>query len=191
MAALEGGQRTAKALRMKRNSVATEKLPFLLATGLDVVFVGTAAGHRSAAEGAYYAHPGNRFWRTLHEVGLTDRRYAPHEFPALLDLRIGFTDMSKVSSGMDHEIAPEHFDVTLFETKMWRFRPRAIAFTSKKAASLWLGVPTGQIEPGRQTRTLADFPQVFVLNSPSGAATKYWDIRPWRELAAWLKTTKS
>jgi TDG/mug DNA glycosylase family protein len=168
-----------------------EILPDLLAPDLDLVFVGTAAGHRSAAERAYYAHPGNRFWRALHDIGLTPRLYAPHEFPELLKLGIGFTDMSKVGSGMDHEIAREHFDVTLFETKMRRFRPRAVAFTSKKAASLWLGLPTGKISPGQQARLLPDFPEVFVLTSPSGAATKYWDIAPWRELAQWLKPTKS
>lgn len=161
----------------------TEKLPDQLCAGLDLVFVGTAAGHRSAAEGAYYAHPGNRFWRTLLEVGLTPRLYAPHEFPKLLDLGIGFTDMSKVGSGMDHEIAAEHFDATLFETKMRRFRPRLVAFTSKKAASVWLGRPTGGIALGLQPPGLADFPEVFVLCSPSGAAVKYWDIRPWRDLA--------
>lgn len=166
----------------------SEKLPDLLAEGLDVVFVGTAAGHRSAAVGAYYAHPGNRFWRTLHEIGLTPKLYAPQEFPKLLDLKIGFTDMSKIGSGMDHEIAPEHFDVMRFETMMRRFRPRAIAFTSKKAASVFLGVPTGKIALGRQVKTLADFPEVFVLCSPSGAATRYWDVRKWQELADWLRT---
>jgi TDG/mug DNA glycosylase family protein len=164
-----------------------EKLPDLLAEGLDVVFFGPAAGHRSAAEGAYYAHPGNRFWRTLHEVGLTPRLYAPQEVPKLAELGIGFTDMSKVGSGMDHEIGPQHFDATLFETKMRRFRPRAVAFTSKKAASVWLGVPTGKIALGRQAKRLSDFPEVFVLCSPSGAATRYWDIQPWRELADWLR----
>ena len=116
----------------------------LLAPDLDLVFVGTAAGHRSAAERAYYAHPGNRFWRELRDIGLTPRLYAPHEFPELLKLGIGFTDMSKVGSGMDHEIAREHFDVTLFETKMRRFRPRAVAFTSKQAKLL--GVNAG--DPG-------------------------------------------
>ena len=169
----------------------TEILPDLLAENLDLVFVGTAAGHRSAAERAYYAHPGNRFWRALHEVGLTPRLHAPHEFRELLKLKIGFTDMSKTGSGMDHEIAREHFDVTLFETKMRRYRPRAIAFTSKKAASLWLGLPTGKIKPGRQARQLEDFPEIFVLTSPSGAATRYWDIAPWRELARWLEPTKT
>src|SRR2546427_10087333 len=50
------------------------KLPDLLAPSLRVVFVGTAAGRESAAK-CYYAGRGNRFWRTLHEVGLTPRLY--------------------------------------------------------------------------------------------------------------------
>lgn len=99
--------------------------------------------------------------------------------------------MSKVGSGMDHEILAHHFDVTRFEIKMRRFHPRAVAFTSKKAASLWLEQPTGRIKTGRQPRALPGFPEVFVLCSPSGAATRYWDIAPWRDLADWLRPTKT
>ena len=58
-------------------------LPDLLQPGLDLVFCGTAAGRRSAEEGAYYAHPGNLFWRTLHAVALTPRLFAPAEYPLL------------------------------------------------------------------------------------------------------------
>ena len=63
---------------------AEEHLPDVLRPDLDVVFVGTAAGRRSAAVGAYYAHPGNRFWKTLHSTGLTPRLFAPDEFRELL-----------------------------------------------------------------------------------------------------------
>jgi Uracil DNA glycosylase superfamily len=80
-----------------------DRLPDQLQCHLRLVFVGTAAGQRSADLGHYYAHPGNRFWRTMHEVGLTPRRYQPPEFPALLALGIGFTDLCKVGAGMDHE----------------------------------------------------------------------------------------
>src|SRR6185437_5368113 len=52
----------------------------------DVIFVGTAAGRRSAAASVYYAHPGNYFWRTLWLVGLTPRRFAPHDFAKLRDV---------------------------------------------------------------------------------------------------------
>src|SRR3982074_1888243 len=62
-----------------------KKLPDQFAEHLRLVFVGTAASQRSADTGHYYAHAGNRFWRTIHEVGITPRRYAPHEFRELLN----------------------------------------------------------------------------------------------------------
>ena len=43
-------------------------LPDILQPNLKVVFCGTAAGDASAKKRAYYAGPGNRFWKTLHEV---------------------------------------------------------------------------------------------------------------------------
>lgn len=165
--------------------MSADKLPDLLAPDLRLVFVGTAASHRSAAEGAYYAHPGNRFWPTLFEVGLTPRLYAPHEFRDLLKLGIGFTDMSKRGSGMDHNVSPDEFNVPRFVAAMRVHRPRVIAFTSKKAASLFYNVPTIKIRLGLQP-SQPDFPFVFVLTSPSGAATRYWDIGPWRALAAYV-----
>ncbi len=87
-----------------RRNTRGEKLPDVLVPGLDVVFVGTAPSRRSAAVGAYYAHPGNRFWQTLFETGITPRLYEPHEYPQLIHLGIGFTDMAKRASGMDHEL---------------------------------------------------------------------------------------
>src|SRR5215475_10171184 len=109
----------------------TEKLPDQLRDNLRLVFVGTAASARSASVGHYYAHSGNRFWRALHEVGITPRRYQPGEFAALLDLGIGFTDLSKSGAGMDHQISRQSFDVAGFRAKMQSYHPRTIAFTSK------------------------------------------------------------
>ena len=42
-----------------------EVLPDILQPGLRVVFCGTAAGRASAKARAYYAGPGNSFWKTL------------------------------------------------------------------------------------------------------------------------------
>ena len=161
---------------------AVEKLPDQIQDHLRLVFVGTAAGRRSADVGHYYAHSGNRFWRTLHEVGITPRLYEPHEFPSLSKLGIGFTDMCKVGAGMDHEALAFPIDVPAFREKMQRYRPKTIAFTSKKAASLFYGRPTKAVALGRQPPQ-EDFPIVFVLASPSGAATRYWSVQPWQELA--------
>jgi len=162
-----------------------DRLPDQLHDNLRLVFVGTAASTRSADLGHYYAHPGNRFWPTLFEVGITPRRYAPREFASLLTLGIGFTDICKSGAGMDHQIAVRPEDIAVFRAKMLTYRPRTIAFTSKKAASLFYGRPTAAIGHGRQP-PVDDFPQVFVLASPSGAASGSWTQQPWRELAEWI-----
>jgi TDG/mug DNA glycosylase family protein len=161
-------------------------VPDLLKPDLRLWFVGTAAGPRSAAEKAYYAHPGNRFWRALHEAGVTPERFAPRDYPRMLDLGVGLTDFCKTGWGIDSAIPRDLFDREAFARKVKRLRPGALAFTSKTAASLWLGRPTGRIATGRQE--VAEGPVVFVLPSPSGLATSYWSMEPWREAAAFLNT---
>jgi len=162
------------------------RLPDQLRADLRLVFVGTAASTRSASVGHYYAHPGNRFWRALHEVGITSRRHQPDEFISLLELGIGFTDLSKSGAGMDHQIARQSFDVAGFKAKIQTYRPRTIAFTSKKAASLFYNRPTSALSLGRQP-PMPGFPAVFVLSSPSGAASGHWTLQPWLELAEWIR----
>ena len=171
-----------------------DRLPDMLRKNLRLVFVGTAASTHSAAVGHYYAHPGNRFWRAIHEAGITARRYQPSEFRALLPLGIGFTDLNKTESGMDRQLTSGAIDVAAVRRKIENFRPRAIAFTSKKAAGLFYGKPTGAIAFGRQAVDRIPWRQehceVFVLTSPSGAASGHWSLEPWRELARWFLSTE-
>lgn len=164
-------------------------LPDRLERDQRVWFVGTAAGPRSAAVGAYYAHPGNRFWRALHQAKITPELYAPQDFPKLSELGIGLTDFCKVSWGVDADIDREHFDVAGFRKKVARLKPRALAFTSKTSATLWLSRSTGRIEIGMQDIQTGG-PALFVLPSPSGLATSYWSIEPWKQLGKWLMEKK-
>ncbi|QQO20033.1 mismatch-specific DNA-glycosylase [Bradyrhizobium diazoefficiens] len=161
------------------------RLPDQLRPDLRLVFVGTAASMRSAELGHYYAHPGNRFWRAIHEAGITPRRYQPDEFASLIALGIGFTDLSKTGAGMDHQIAAETIDVSGFRAKIEQYRPKTVAFTSKKAASLFYGRPSRGIALGRQQREEGQ-PEIFVLPSPSGAASGTWSLEPWQQLAKWI-----
>jgi double-stranded uracil-DNA glycosylase len=167
----------------------TEKLPDQLQDHLRLVFVGTAASTRSADVGHYYAHPGNRFWRTIHEVGLTPRLYEPREFTALLQLGIGFTDLCKSGAGMDHQALAFPVDIPAFREKIRRYQPKTIAFTSKRAASLFYGRPTKAVTLGRQPPS-EGFPVIFVLASPSGAASGSWSVQAWQQLADWIKYTQ-
>ena len=63
------------------------------------------------------------------------------------------------------------------------YRPAAVAFTSKNAASLALGVKTPAY--GRQAELL-EGAVTFVLASPSGRARSFWTITPWKEAAAFV-----
>jgi TDG/mug DNA glycosylase family protein len=83
---------------------------------------------------------------------------------------------------MDHQALAFPVDIPGFWEKMRRYRPATIAFTSKKAASLFYGRPTKAVALGRQP-SQPDFPDVFVLASPSGAASGSWSVQPWQELA--------
>lgn len=157
-------------------------LPDVLMPGLRVVFCGTAPGTRSALEGAYYAHPGNYFWRTLFEVGLTPVRLSPPEYRRVLEFGIGLTDVAKHHFGSDAELPLGAFDATRLRRKLARYRPRIVAFTSKNAARAGLVAGSRNLAYGEQAARIANS-RVFVLSSPSGQARGFWNIEPWRELA--------
>ncbi len=88
----------------------------------------------------------------------TPERLAPQRFPELLALGLGLTDLNKTEVGSDHELTPEAMDAQSLHAKLRQFRPAAIAFTSKNAASLALGIKTPaygrQVAPSRRRRRL-------------------------------------
>jgi double-stranded uracil-DNA glycosylase len=167
--------------RALKNQV-NDTLPDLLRANLKLVFCGTAASVISAREGAYYANPTNRFWHTLHLVGLTPRQLSPKEFPQLLDYGIGLTDLAKHASGNDSVLSKSDFDAETFRQKMATYQPKIIAFTSKKGASIALNTTTTKLKYGLQPEKIEQS-QVWVLPSPSGAARSYWDESVWQALA--------
>jgi TDG/mug DNA glycosylase family protein len=168
-----------------RNS---HRVPDLLAPGLDLVFCGTAPSPASFKARAYYANPGNAFWPTLFAVGLTPERLAPQHYPELLTWRLGLTDLNKTEVGSDHELTAEAMDAASLHAKLRKYRPAAIAFTSKNAASLALGAKAPPY--GRQVERL-EGAVVFVLASPSGRARSFWTIAPWKEAAAFVRERRS
>ncbi len=159
-------------------------LPDVLQPGLALVFCGTAAGKRSAAERAYYAHPGNLFWRALFQAGLTPRQLVPAEFPQLPGYGIGLTDLAKRHSGNDADLPRDAFDVAALLAKIQRYQPRLLAFTSKNAARAALG---HAVDYGMQTENIGST-KLFVLPSPSGQARGHWDLGTWLALGELHRT---
>jgi TDG/mug DNA glycosylase family protein len=161
-------------------------LPDIVAPALDILFCGTAAGHRSAARGHYYAGPGNRFWAILAETGLTPRRLAPDEDAGMVRLGLGLTDLAKGVSGPDAALPRGAFDRGRLVALVAALAPRAVAFTSLAAARAALGAPglrPGHLAPDPAFGAAA----LWALPSPSGAARGHFDAAPWQALAAWRR----
>lgn len=160
----------------------THVLPDRLRPGLKLVFCGTAAGRRSALARAYYAHSQNKFWSTLHQVGLTPHLFQPHDYEKLWELGIGLTDIAKHVYGMDHQLPRDALGdeaVAALKARIRKVRPAILAFTSLNGGRKVMGA---KAVAGEQPETLGGT-RVFVLPSPSPLAANHWDIGPWRDLA--------
>lgn len=154
-------------------------LPDVAPPGLAVLFCGSAAGTASARAGAYYAHPGNRFWRALHEAGLTPHRLAPADFARLPEFGLGLTDLAKGYAGPDAGLSAADDDVARLRALVDRVRPEILAFVGKRPARIALRRP---VETGPQAEAWGTT-GLWVLPSPSGQAVRYWRLAPWRALA--------
>lgn len=108
-------------------------LPDVIKPGLRVVFCGTAVGAVSARRHAYYAGPGNKFWPTLREIGLTPRRLQPTECASVLHYGVGLTDVCKQRSGSDLQVGVQGFDVQRLAGLIRENAPLIIAFNGVKA----------------------------------------------------------
>jgi TDG/mug DNA glycosylase family protein len=163
----------------------TNVLPDVLRPGLEIVFCGTAAGTASARAKAYYAGPGNAFWKTLHETGLTPVELAPDEFERLPEFGVGLTDICKVLHGSDLEVGTVEFDVAGLQARIAEAEPGVLAFNGKNAAR---GALERDVGYGPQSEQIGGA-VVWVLPSTSGRARRFWDVGPWQELAQAVAST--
>lgn len=163
-------------------------VPDVLADDLNVVFCGTALGRASAQAKAYYANPGNFFWKALHGVGLTPTLIKPSDYASVLNYRIGLTDLCKTAYGQDTELPEDAFDYDTLRAKLDQYQPRILAFTSKTGAAGFIGHETTLGLPyGEQEMRHGDT-RIFILPSPSGQARRFWTITPWQQLANAVKS---
>ncbi|MGO9418021.1 mismatch-specific DNA-glycosylase [Roseiarcus sp.] len=157
-------------------------LPDVIRSGLKIVFCGTAAGTVSARRGAYYAHPQNKFWRTLFAVGLTPRLMSAEEYRVLSEFGLGLTDLMKSVSGMDHELPRDALNAearAALTEKIGVAQPKLLAFTSLAAGRGFLGRAATFGDSGARIGET----RIWVLPSPSPAAHWNFDQSWWRRLA--------
>lgn len=159
-------------------------VPDVLAHGLRLVLCGTALGAVSAREKAYYANPGNQFWKALHRIGLTPREFKPKEYPELLSLGIGLTDLCKTVFGNDDALPAEAWNPQELLQKIEHFQPAMLAFTSKTGALCFFRaiynrkITAYGLQPERIGVT-----KLYICTSPSGRARRFWREEVWCEMA--------
>ena len=137
-----------------------------------MLFCGINPSLLSAERGQHFARPGNRFWRTLHEAGFTQRRLAPAEQRLLLASGVGITNLVARATASAAELAREELRAgrRRLAAKVRRLRPRTVAVLGIDAYRQAFAQPRAAL--GLQPERLGDAP-LWVLPNPSGLNAHY------------------
>lgn len=110
-----------------------EPIPDHLNRQLKILFVGFNPSIRSSETGYHYANPNNRFWKILHEAGLTPRKFRPEENSKLLDLGFGLTNIVARPTKEAADISKEEYirGAEKLKKKIERVQPQAVCFVGK------------------------------------------------------------
>jgi TDG/mug DNA glycosylase family protein len=147
-------------------------VPDILAPQLKILFCGINPSLYSAAVGHHFARPGNRFWKTLHGAGLTDRLLTPAEDRALLEWGYGLTNLVARATARADELTPAELleGRSHLSQLLQRDRPQVLAVLGISAYRVAFAQPRAalgpQPEPLHHTR-------LWVLPNPSGLNAHY------------------
>lgn len=147
-------------------------IPDVIAPGLRVLFCGINPSLYSAAIGHHFGRPGNRFWRTLHAAGFTDRLLSPFEDRLLLARGYGITNLvARATTSADELTAAELVaGASRLEREARRYQPVCIAFLGITA---YRGAFKRRAATrGKQAETLAAA-AIWILPNPSGLNAHY------------------
>jgi len=168
-------RRTKANLTPTREQILTsigKTLPDIVAENLDVLFCGINPGLYSAAIGCHFGHPGNRFWKAIHQGGFTDRLLAPSEQAELPAVGCGLTNLVLRATARASELSNEELRLgrLSLEQKVIELRPVVLAV-------LGIGAYRTAFEHahallGRQEDLIGDT-SVWVLPNPSGLNGAY------------------
>lgn len=144
----------------------------LIDHNLKVLFCGINPGIWSGATGFHFAKPGNRFWKTLHLAGFTDRLLHPSEEHELLENGYGITSFCRRTTARADELTTEEF-VTggkLLVRKLEKYKPQNLAVLGIGAFRTAFQKPKAQL--GLQAEKIGGA-SVWLLPNPSGLNAHY------------------
>ncbi|WP_440604632.1 G/U mismatch-specific DNA glycosylase [Bacillus sp. GB_SG_008] len=136
--------------------------------GLKILFVGFNPSIRSSETGHHFANPNNRFWRILHEAGLTPRKYDASEDYKLLDLDMGLTNIVARPTKAAGEITKDEYKKgkEILKQKITQLKPEVVCFVGKGVYQEYSG---RKVAPwGKQPESVIPGTIDFVAPSSSG-----------------------
>jgi TDG/mug DNA glycosylase family protein len=148
-------------------------VPDLLGPDCRLLIAGINPGLWTAATGAHFARPGNRFYPALYAAGITDHLIdastgmSESDRDALIAAGIGITNVVARASAKASELSREELTAggeALVRTTV-RVAPRVLAILGVTAYRTAFGARTATV--GEQTGTVGGA-RVWVLPNPSG-----------------------
>lgn len=145
----------------------------LLGPDVRLLFVGINPGLWTAATGAHFAHPGNRFYPALLAAGILERPMRVSEGMSdedrrlLIDRGIGITNLAPRATSRADELSDEELraGARRLVATVERVRPSAVAMVGITAYRAAFGRRSAK--QGRQEEGIAGVP-LWVLPNPSG-----------------------
>jgi TDG/mug DNA glycosylase family protein len=145
-----------------------EPIPDHLNYGLSILFIGYNPSLRSGETGHHYANPNNRFYRILHQSGLTPRLYKPEEDGDLLALGYGFTNIVPRPTRTAEEITKDEYNAgkLRLQALLREYRPAVACFIGKGVYVEYSG--RQRVDWGVQPDPIVPGVTEFVAPSSSG-----------------------
>ena len=148
-------------------------VPDLLGQQTRLLFVGINPGLWTAAAGAHFARPGNRFYPALFRAGIVDRLidassgYRPQDLAHLLERGIGITNLVRRPTARADELSRDEIvaGAGALETLVAEVTPRVVAVLGITAYRT--GFAQKSAVAGRQPRPMSES-ELWVVPNPSG-----------------------
>ncbi len=139
---------------------------------LKVLFCGINPGIWSGATGLHFAKPGNRFWKTLHLSGFTERLLHPTEEHELLENGLGITCFCTRTTSRADELSTQEYieGGEILVRKIEKYKPQVLAVLGITSFRLAFQQPKAKL--GLQTEKIGGA-TVWVLPNPSGLNAHY------------------
>jgi len=158
-------------------------LPDLILPDLQVLFVGTNPGAKSARIGHYFAGTSNMFWRLLYESNLTLERLNTKLDYKVLEYGYGLTDVIKRPTRSTSELNKKDSRNSLrrLEKIVEKNYPKTVVFVGKTGFRHYIDDFEKELEYGNQKFEIGSS-KVYLLPSTSGqsfADTKYHEKLFW------------